>query len=116
MPPHEALLSRARADPPEVSECPLPLNFDGLLCKMHTPTLKKKEVTFSISTEGEFCPRLPVPPELLICVRGLQISFWDSLMTIIFGKSHRGFIWMLEAMASVPDGELVQKSTDRGHG
>lgn len=76
----------------------------------------KKKVTFSISIEGEFCPRLSVPPELLICVRGLQISFQDSLMTIIFGKSHRGFIWMLKAMASVPDGELVQKSTDRGHG
>lgn len=36
-------------------------------------------------------------------------------MNIIFRKSHRGFIWRLEAMASVPAGELVQKSTDRGH-
>ena len=35
---HEAQLSRTRADPSEVSECPLPLNFDGLLCMIHTPT------------------------------------------------------------------------------
>lgn len=34
----------------------------------------KKNVTSSISIEGEFCPRLSVPPEMLICVRGLQIS------------------------------------------
>lgn len=36
-------------------------------------------------------------------------------MTVIFGESHRGFMWMLEAMASVPVGDLVQKSPDRGH-